>query len=380
MQAITITPIDANPAPDISYTVTGLSHSGLNFNALSTDPVSIGTIDPSTPSVPPPIVLPDLTGVSADTYTFTITATDSITSISATYILEVVIQPEPLSALNFNDATVSVTRVKRDPQFEQPMQIVTLTPIHAGPTPIISYTVTGLSHADLNLNNQSTDPVSIGTIDPLNLSVPPPIILPEMTGVSVGTYTFTITATDSITSISATYILEVVIELPPLSALNFNDATVSVTRVRSDPSFNQPMQAVTIVPFDADPVPDISYTVTGLSHSGLNFNTQSTDPVSIGTIDPSTPSVPPPIVLPDLTGVSADTYTFTITATDSFTSILGTYVFEVVILDPCLITPIIVGDIPNQSVYTKDTATTVTLSVSHVADFQGTNLCGLYAY
>ena len=88
MQAITITPIDANPAPDISYTVTGLSHSGLNFNAQSTNPVSIG---PSTPSVPPPIVLPDLTGVIADTYTFTITATDSITSISATYILEVVI-------------------------------------------------------------------------------------------------------------------------------------------------------------------------------------------------------------------------------------------------------------------------------------------------
>ena len=96
MQAITITPIDANPAPDISYTVTGLSHSGLNFNAQSANPVSIGTIDPSTPSVPPPIILPDLTGVSADTYTFTITATDSITSISAAYILEVVIEIPPL--------------------------------------------------------------------------------------------------------------------------------------------------------------------------------------------------------------------------------------------------------------------------------------------
>ena len=96
------------------------------------------------------------------------------------------------------------------------MQVVALTPIHAGPTPIISYTVTGLSYADPNFNAQSTDPVSIGTVDPSTPSVPPPIVLPDLTGVSVDTYTFTITATDSITSISATYILEVVIEIPPL--------------------------------------------------------------------------------------------------------------------------------------------------------------------
>ena len=122
---------------------------------------------------------------------------------------------------------------------------------------------------------------------------------------------------------------------PIMTAMTYDATMESVTVIRGNGITSyQPIQVITTVPLGAS-APNLSYTLTQSSGQGLSFDSNSASPIAIDAV-----ANPQRIVIPDMTGVPAGTYSFTVTATDSPTSLTASYILDVVVTDPCLMSAI----------------------------------------